>query len=242
MWVRTRLRVGHLFDLRINLSHADLRSADLHTAHLHNANLSDADLSRANETCVHGGPSGIDHRTLQKSGPLPLAFLRGVGLPERLINSLPSLLGKDEYHSCFISYSTKDQEFADRLYADLQNKGVRCWLDKLDLRIGEKILDAINKAIKLRDKLLLILSKHSINSDWVEDEVTKAYAEERKRGQTVLFPICIDNEIMTTEEAWVEKLRDGRHIGDFRGWKDHGDYKQSFERVVRDLTIQPKAP
>jgi hypothetical protein len=107
------------------------------------------------ETCRHLGPSIVDHRTLQKPGPLPLKFIRGVGLPERLINSLPSLLGKDEYHSCFISYSTKDQECAERLHADLQNKGVRCWFAPHDLPIGAKTRDAIDKEIKLRDKLLL---------------------------------------------------------------------------------------
>jgi hypothetical protein len=75
------------------------------------------------ETCLYMGPSTIDYRTLQRSGPLPLAFLRGVGLPDYL----PSLLNRPiQFFSCFISYSSKDQEFADRLHADLQNKGVRC--------------------------------------------------------------------------------------------------------------------
>ena len=40
---------------------------------------------------------------------------------------------------------------------------------------------------------------------------------------------------MDTSEAWAVKLRDQRHIGDFRRWKDHDGYKQSFERVLRDL-------
>ena len=44
------------------------------------------------ETCRHVGPSTIDHRTLQRSGPLPLAFLRDVGLTDTLIDYLPSLL------------------------------------------------------------------------------------------------------------------------------------------------------
>src|SRR4051794_6199036 len=72
------------------------------------------------------GPSIIDHRTLQRSGPLPLAFLRGVGLPDPLIDYLPPLLNQPiQMYSCFISYSSRDQAFAERLYADLQNKGVR---------------------------------------------------------------------------------------------------------------------
>ena len=87
--------------------------------------------------------------------------------------------------------------------------------------------------------MLLILSEQSIKSGWVEDEVTKAYAEERNRGQIVLFPIRIDDKVLTTAEAWAAKLRDGRHIGDFRRWKDHDAYKQSFARVVRDLKVVP---
>jgi hypothetical protein len=83
---------------------------------------------------VHLGPSTIDHRTLLKSGRLPLAFLRGCGLPDTLIDYLPSLLSEAiEFYSCFISYSTKDREFAERLHADLQNKGVRCWFAPHDI-------------------------------------------------------------------------------------------------------------
>ena len=86
-----------------------------------------------------------------------------------MINYLPSLLNQPiQFYSCFISYSSKDQEFADRLHADLQNKGVRCWFAPHDMPIGAKIIDAIDEAIRLRDKVLLILSEHSVSSDWVE--------------------------------------------------------------------------
>jgi hypothetical protein len=193
------------------------------------------------ETCIHQGPSIIDHRTLRKSGRLPLPFLRGVGLPDRLIEYLPSLLNQAiQHYSCFISYSAKDQEFAERLHADLQNKDVRCWFAPHDLPIGAKTWDAIDQAMKLRDKLLLILSKNSIDSEWVEDEVQKAFAEERDRKALVLFPVRIDDVVMETPEPWARKLRDQRHIGDFRRWKDHDAYKGSLERVLRDLTITPK--
>jgi hypothetical protein len=101
--------------------------------------------------------------------------------------------------------------------------------------IGGKILDTIDEAIRLRDKVLLILSEHSIKSGWVEDEVSKAFAEERKRSQTVLFPVRLDEAVMDTNEAWTVKLRDQRHIGDFCRWKDHDSYRKSFDRVLRDL-------
>jgi hypothetical protein len=124
---------------------------------------------------------------------------------------------------------------ADRLHADLQNEVVRCWFAPHDLPIGSKTWDEIDAAIRLRDKVLLILSELSIKSDWVEDEVLKGFAEERRRAQTVLFPLRLDDAVMDTAEAWAVKLRDQRHIGDFRRWKDHDSYKKSFDRVLRDL-------
>jgi hypothetical protein len=142
-----------------------------------------------------------------------------------------------QYHSCFISYSAKDDDFAKRLHADLQSNGVRCWFAPHDMRIGDEIRDTIDAAIRLRDKVLLVLSKDSIASNWVEDEVEAAYEEEeeRKRGHAVLFPIRLDNDVITTEKAWAAKLRRSRHIGDFEQWRDHDSYQRSLERVLRDL-------
>jgi hypothetical protein len=215
-------------------------NADFSGADLYESSFLDVDLSKVRglASCRHHGPSKLDYRTLQSSANLPLSFLRGVGLPDALIEYLPAVLNRPiQHYSCFISYSTKDQNFADRLYADLQNKGVRCWFAPHDMPIGGKIIDEIDSAIRLRDKVFLILSEHSIKSDWVEDEVTKAFEEERKRGRTVLFPIRLDDAVMDTNEAWAGKLR-ARHIGDFTRWKDHDAYSKSFERVLRDLKVK----
>jgi hypothetical protein len=74
----------------------------------------------------------------------------------------------------FISYSSKDEDFARRLRLDLKRKGVRCWFAPEDLKIGARIRPAIDEAIQKHDKLLLVLSEHSIDSPWVEQEVETA--------------------------------------------------------------------
>jgi hypothetical protein len=175
---------------------------------------------------------------VKNSGPLPIAFLRGVGLPDNLIEYLPSLLNEAiQHYSCFVSYSTKDELFAERLHADLQSKGVRCWFAPHDMPIGAKIIDAIDEAIRLKDKVLLILSEGAIASDWVEGEVTRALEEERTRKQVVLFPVRLDNAVMQTSEGWARLLRGQRNIGDFSRWKEHNSYQNSFERLMRDLRV-----
>jgi len=221
-----------------SLLQTNLSGAKLNNVYLYSTNFSDTNLDHVVglDTCRYSGPCTVDHRTLFEYEPLPSYFLRGCGLPESLIDYLPSLRGDPiQFYSCFISYSTKDQIFADRLHADLQNKGVRCWFAPHDLPIGARTWDTIDEAIRFRDKMLLVLSQAAIDSDWVEDEVNTAYAEERERKKIVLFPIRIDDSVMTTNEPWASKLRDQRNIGNFLKWTEPGEYNKSVDRVLRDL-------
>ena len=241
-----------------NLQKADLRFANLTLATVSEADFEgavfsftvfgDMDLTEAAglEGVFHENPSVIDERTLRKSWPLPEVFLRGVGLSDQYIEYLPSLMGQAiEFYSCFISYSSKDDEFARRLHEGLQDNGVRCWFAPEDLRIGDKFRTRIDEAIRLHDKLLIILSEESVNSTWVEDEVESALEKERKAKQggeerTVLFPIRLDSAVMDTDAAWAASIRRTRNIGDFSAWKDHDAYQKSFERLLRDLKAGAK--
>src|SRR5262249_3114969 len=133
---------------------------------------------------VHDGPSTIGIDTIFRSkGKIPEVFLRGAGVPDSLITYVGSLIGGAiEFYSCFISYATKDGQFVERLYADLQNKGVRCWHAPEDLKSADKFRARIEEAIRHHDQLVLILSKNSIESDWVQTEVEKALNLERQRN------------------------------------------------------------
>src|SRR4030095_11007260 len=238
-----------------DLDGANLRAANLTGANLDGANLANVSFSetvfgntnltavRGLETCRHDGPSTLDHRTLAHSGPLPLGFLRGCGLPEALIDYLPSLLNEPfQFYSCFISHASKDHAFAERLYADLQNKGVRCWFAPEDLKIGDRLRPRIDETIRVYDKLLLVLFRTSVTSQWVEQEVETALARERQQDTTILFPVRIDNTVMTLETGWPSLIRNTRNIGDFRRWKTHDVYQQAFDRLLRDLKAAERQP
>jgi hypothetical protein len=156
---------------------------------------------------------------------------------------LPSLLNQPfQFYSCFISYASRDQAFAQRLHADLQNKGVRCWFAPEDMKIGDRLRPRIDETIRPYDKLLLVLSKTSVPSQWVEQEVETALARERQQGIIVLFPVRIDNTVMTLETGWPALIRNTRNIGDFRRWKTHDVYQKAFDRLLRDLTAAERPP
>ena len=242
-------------DLRgASLRDASLRDADLSRAYLNDANLRGADFSAAIvgytsfgnvdlsvvqnlETVKYSGPSTVGIDTIYRSqGKIPEAFLRGAGVPDSYLDYMRSLAGKPtDYYSCFISYSSKDEAFAERLYADLQSKGVRCWFAPEDMDIGDKIRPRIEESIRIYDKLLLVLSEHSIASNWVAYEVERALNKEPQGKPNVLFPIRLDDAVMQSKESWADDIKSTRHIGDFTNWKNHDDYQKAFDRLLRAL-------
>jgi TIR domain/Pentapeptide repeats (8 copies) len=242
-------------DLRqAHLSMANLRGAGLHLTLFIEANLSGANLHGAKigrttfgdvdlstiwglDAVIHQGPSTIGIDTLYRSqAHISEVFLRGAGVPDEFIAYAKSLVGRPfVYHSCFISYSSRDEALTQRLYTDLQAAGVRCWFAPEDLKIGDEFRSRIDQSIPIHDKLLLILSKHSLNSQWVQKEVEAAFEKERKEHRLMLFPIRIDNAILQSSAGWAADIRRMRHIGDFRQWKDHDAYQQAFARLLRDL-------
>jgi uncharacterized protein YjbI with pentapeptide repeats len=249
---QTNLKNANLSKASLSFAYCDraqLDGANLEGAFLEHTIFARVDLSQiiGLESVHHGGPSEISISTLYGSqGKIPEIFLRGAGVPEVFIANMRSLvaaMSPIDFYSCFISYSSKDQEFAERLYADLQAKGVRCWYAPEDLKIGDKFRQRIDDAIRVHDKLLVVLSETSVASSWVESEVESAFEKERgSENKTVLFPIRLDDAVMETGKAWAADIRRTRHMGDFSHWQDHNSYQKAFQRLLRDLQGEKATP
>jgi uncharacterized protein YjbI with pentapeptide repeats len=253
-----------LSDLRgANLSGADLSHAKLKYVRMGKTILAGNNLREVQglENVWHSGPSEISVSTIGRSeGLIPEKFLRGCGLsdwelestklyqtglsPNQITNIVYRVneLRMDpliQFYSCFISYSSTDEEFAQRLYSDLQRSGVRCWFAPEDMKIGAQIRDSLEDSIRLHDKLLLVLSATSIASQWVEHEVETALQKERERGTNVLFPVRLDDAVMKKRGGWAALVKKTRHIGDFSQWNDFNGYQKGFSRLITDLGRKP---
>lgn len=247
-----------------NLSNANLYGADVGRTNFQGTNVNGADftevkfgmtrlvlmeLQDAKELAkaLHNGGSSIGVDTIYKSrGKIPRAFLLGCGIPQSFIDTIPSLIKVMEpfqYNSCFISYSTKDDEFAKRLHSRLRDAGVGVWFALEEMKGGKKIHEQIEQAIQVHDRLLLVLSEHSIKSNWVETEIRRAFEVERRENRRKLFPILLTD--FETIRKW--KCFDGDSgrdlatevreyfMPDFSNWKNHDSFEKGFERLLRDL-------
>src|SRR5258705_547515 len=172
---------------RTNFSRANLNRAIFKEAQIGFTIFGSIDLRTAQgfETVEHMGPSTIGTDTLERSaGAIPEAFLRGAGLSDTSIAYARSLVSHHiQYYTCFISHSSKDQRFCNRLYADLQAKNVRTWYFPEDAIWGKPVWGEIDRSIKLYDKLVVVCSAHSLQSGPVQRAIARALQREDREGQ-----------------------------------------------------------
>lgn len=227
----------------------------------------DANLAKTNglENIQHSYRSFLSLRSIKTLPyPLPENFLRGCGLSDfeieiaklyrknisikditDIVYRITELRGTIQFYSCFISYSSNDQTFAEKLHTDLQNSGVRCWFAPKNIKSGQKIHYQIDNAVKFHDKLLLILSPHSLKSEWVKTEIRSARKRERKERRQMLFPLRLvsfeeltDWELFDADEGrdLASEVRE-YFIPDFTAWRDNEKYQESFKRLLKDLQV-----
>jgi len=249
---RADFRWAYLIKARFNeanLSGANLIEANLTKSELKQANLGEAfvawscfgdnDLSDTQglDEVKHFGPSTIGIDTIYRSkGNIPEEFLRGAGVPEHFISYAGHLNAKAfKYNGCFISFAGNDRNFVDKISDDLQREGIRCWIAPEEMKMGDAIRQEVNQLIRIQDKLLVVLSKFSIESPWIQKELQAALAEERNQNRPVLFPLRLANSGMDAEKKWLANLQQTHQMYDFTAWENWEAYYNQFYLLVNDL-------
>jgi formylglycine-generating enzyme required for sulfatase activity len=123
----------------------------------------------------------------------------------------------------FISYSSKDRDFAERLAADLRASGAGVWFDQWEIKVGDSIAQKINDGIHDNDYLAVVLSPDSVASPWVRKELNAAMMKELNRRSVFVLPILY-------RDCKIPALIADKHYADFRK-----SYEAGFSEMLRVL-------
>ena len=132
----------------------------------------------------------------------------------------------------------------------MQQEGLRVFFDEENIQAGQKIHLQIDHAIRDHEKLLLVLSPNSMESEWVKTELRMAFKIERKVGKRRLFPIRLVG--YSAIKAW--ECFDADHgkdlavelreylVPDSSEWKYHDKFEAAFANLLRDLKKSAEEP
>ena len=185
-------------------------------------------------------------------------FLRGCGLPDWEIEGVklhnPGLSNEQvneilykmyelratqalQISPLFISYSHGDGIFVDKLERYLNQKGIRFWRDIHDMKSG-RMEKQIDRAIRQNPTVLLVLSEHSLSSDWVEHEVRTAREIEKELNRDTLCPVALDDSWKDSQwEKHVMEQVMKYNILDFSEWQNDDKFDGMFRRLIDGLEL-----
>lgn len=127
----------------------------------------------------------------------------------------------------FVSYSTKDRDFVERLRRHLKQAGVNVWIDHEGLTPGTPNWEqALRDAIRSASAIILAASPNSRKSAYVLDELTVARLEKKP-----IYPVWVHGDV------WINCISLGmghvQHI-DARGEK----YEDALPRIIKSVQGQ----
>ena len=241
-----------------NLNGADLSEANLNEASCLSTAFINVNLSTVKglEHVRHRGPSSVGIDTLYKSkGKISEKFLRGCGLSDWEVETArlhkPNLSADErndisyrthdllsdspiQISPIFVSYSSKDSEFVDKLGEKLDKLHIRYWRDKKD-----ETARRLDRSTLLYPTILVVLSTSSVNEPWVEYEVGKAVKLSRELERDVLCPIALDDSWAKSAQmsAQLRSQIEEYDVLFFKNWQNQDAFEREMKKLIAGLDL-----
>jgi TolB-like protein/Tfp pilus assembly protein PilF len=130
----------------------------------------------------------------------------------------------------FLSYARADRARAEQLADDLAKAGHTVWWDAL-IEGGAQFAASIRAALETADVVIVLWSRHSVDSDWVRDEA--ALGRDRHR----LIPLTLDRTLPPLGFRQYQSI-------DLSHWRGRFDAPEiaAIDRAIAIAMGQPPVP
>lgn len=96
----------------------------------------------------------------------------------------------------YISYNNKDHNIAQKISDELKTADHEILIDVDTLLPGEDITSTLFNALRKSEIMIVIITKNSINSKWVQNEIGAALSYTAERPNFGFFPIVIGDAVI----------------------------------------------
>jgi len=92
---------------------------------------------------------------------------------------------KSEFNA-FISYAFEDKTFASEIVGALTSSGISVWYAEIDLKVGDKLLDAIENGLRNSDFGILLISPDYLKKGWTNYEMDTLIRQSIEKNKKLL--------------------------------------------------------
>jgi hypothetical protein len=122
----------------------------------------------------------------------------------------------------FVSHSSKNGRFAERLVKLLAAHGIQAFYSKQNIQGAQEWHDEIGRALNRCQWFLVILSPSSIPSVWVRRELV--FALQQRRYEERIIPLMYRTAIPTSSLELFQRHSE---------WISHGTFKRVFGNCLQ---------
>jgi hypothetical protein len=119
----------------------------------------------------------------------------------------------------YLSHSSADKELAKKVSKGLQKAGFGVWFNDAEILPGDNFVEKIAEGISKSRFVAVMVSKKSLDSNWVRMEMNMKVVEEVNTGRTCVIPILVD-------ECKLPPLL---------AYKNYADFRTDHERGLEEL-------
>jgi hypothetical protein len=127
--------------------------------------------------------------------------------------------------SIFLSHTSVDKPFVEKLARDLRRLGINVWFDKWEIKVGESITWKIEEGIREHEYLGIVLSPDALRSEWVKSELSAAWTRQMRTKKIGVLPILY-------RDCEIPLFLSDRKYADFRD-----DYQVGLQALAGVLGI-----
>jgi hypothetical protein len=128
---------------------------------------------------------------------------------DAVVQAVRSALQLARIPRVFLSYASADRAQAARIAESIRQQGWQVWFDDWEIRVGDSIVDKIEDGILRSSYLVLLLSKASVRSRWVKEEINATLMRQLGDHDITLLPVLL-------EECDIPLLLRSRKYADLR--------------------------
>lgn len=146
----------------------------------------------------------------------------------------------------FLSYSHEDRPVAEQIADALSKRGTKVWFDEYEVTVGTSLAISIDRALAASDYVVVLLSRHSVQSRWVRQELEATYGREIDARAVTVVPVLLEDcdvpPVLASKQfvdlrsnvddgiaALAARLSAATRV-DFAGLSEH-----EFEELIADL-------